>query len=92
MICGEQISCGGWGRPMAFCAARKAQDLPMCEEHFDAMMAEYGHVAMASGNAVGDSATAVRLLWEPEAGDIPLEASAEEMALYAPILDLSRSV
>lgn len=83
MICGEQISSGGWGRPMAFCAERKADDLPMCEEHFDAYMAEYDHVTMAPGNAVGESHLAVRLLWEGEDPDMPIEASAEEIAAYA---------
>lgn len=86
MICGWQISSGGWGRPMEFCAERKADGLPMCQEHYDDCMDEYGDVHMAPGNAVGESHWATRLLWEGEEPDVPIEASADEMALYAPIL------
>jgi hypothetical protein len=85
MICGYQVSSGGWGRPMEFCAERKADGLPMCEAHFDEVMAEYGHVQMAPGNALGAPRWALRLLWEPHEGDSPIEPSAEEMERYAPL-------
>jgi hypothetical protein len=85
MICGWQVAFGDWAHPMAFCAERKADGLPMCEEHFDDHMDEYGHVAMAPGNALGAPQWALRLLWEGDDPDMPEEASAEEMALYAPL-------
>lgn len=85
-ICGVQVCYGGWGRPMAWCAERKADGLPMCEPHFDEVMADYGRVVMAPGNALGGPQWAVRLLWEPMEGDVPEEASAAEVALYAPAL------
>jgi hypothetical protein len=86
MICGYQISSGGWGRPMAFCAERKADNLPMCEAHFDDVMAEYGQVHMAPGNALGAPQWAMRLLWEGVNPAVPVEATAEELERYAPIL------
>jgi hypothetical protein len=84
MICGNQLAYGLPGD--RYCAERKADGLPMCEECFDATMAEYGHVAMAPGNALGAPQWAVRLLWEPTEGERPIEASAEELARYAGIL------
>jgi hypothetical protein len=59
MICGWQI-----GFQLKYCAERKADGLPMCEEHFDEVMAEYGSVHMAPGNALGAPQWAMRLLWE----------------------------
>lgn len=84
MICGNQLAYGLPGS--RFCAERKADGLPMCEACFDDTMEEYGHVVMAPGNAVGGSQWAVRLLWEGEDPDVPVEASADELALYAPLL------
>lgn len=88
MICGWQISSGGWSRPMAFCAERKGEDMPLCETHYWEVFAEYGEVHMAPGNALGAPELAVRLLWEPMDGDVPEEASYEDMARYAGVLDL----
>jgi hypothetical protein len=90
MICGWQISSGGWGRPMEFCAERKADGLPTCQDHWDDLVVDGDTTAFAPGNAVGDPHWAVRLLWEGEEPGLPIEASAEEMALYAPILGLVR--
>lgn len=86
MICGFQVCYGSWSRSMTFCAERKANGLPMCEEHFNAVLDEYGVVEMAPGNALGAPQWAVRLLWEPAEGETPIEASAEELARYAGIL------
>lgn len=81
MICGHQI---GYGLPHSiFCGERKGDRLPMCEEHFQEVLDEYGHVRMAPGNALGAPQWAVRLLWEGDDPDVPVEASAEEMARYA---------
>jgi len=91
MICGYQISCGGWSSPpMAFCAERKAEGFPLCREHYAETASEYGHANFAPGNAVGESHWQIRLLWEPYEGEDPVEATAEEIALYAAILDPAR--
>jgi hypothetical protein len=88
MICGWQTS---YGMPRdTFCAQRKADDLPMCEQHFMDVMDEYGMLRMAPGVALGASRLRVRLLWEPEDGAVPVEASAGEIARYAGILDPAR--
>lgn len=86
MICGCQLSSGGWDRPMAFCARRKADGLACCEACYDDIYAEYGEVRFAPGNALGERHWALRLLWEPSEGTDPIEASAEEIALYHAIL------
>lgn len=50
-LCGWQTA---YGMPwMEFCARRKAVGLYFCQEHHDDVMAEYGEVRMAPGNAVG---------------------------------------
>lgn len=87
MICGWQVSFGDWGHPIAFCAERKADGLPMCRLHHAEALAdsECGHVHMAPGNAMGEPRWSVRLLWEPEEGDQPVEPSYEEMVRYAAI-------
>lgn len=85
-ICGYQVCYGGWHRPMAWCAERKGDGLLYCEEHMDDCIAEYGHVTVAPGNVLGAPQWAVRLLWEPMDGDVPIEASADELARYAGIL------
>lgn len=82
MICGWQN-----GSCREYCAERKADRLPMCEEHFMAIMDEYGHVHMTPGNALGERHIRVRLLWEGESPDVPVEASAEEITRYRAILD-----
>jgi len=79
MICGWQIRYG------TYCAARKADGLPMCEEHYQDVLDEYGEVRMAPGNAVGAPQWAVRLLWEPMEGDEPVEPSYDEMVRYAAV-------
>jgi hypothetical protein len=86
MICGYQVACGGWDRPMAFCAERKGDGLPLCAEHYEDVLAEYGEVRMAPGNALGERHWQTRLLWEGDDPAEPAEASAEEIALYAAIL------
>lgn len=83
MICGWQISSGGWTAPMAFCGERKGDGYPLCLEHYDDCMDEYGEVRMAPGNALGSPQWAVRLLWEPEDGDTPVEPTYEETIRYA---------
>lgn len=80
MICGWQN-----GFRLEYCGERKAQGLPMCREHYDSVMDEYGDVLMAPGNALGHSKWAVRLLWEGEDPDVPVEASYEEMTAYAAV-------
>jgi hypothetical protein len=85
MICGWQIACGDWVHPMAFCAKRKAHGLPACQDHWEEAVAD-GATDFAPGNARGERHLAVRLLWEGEDASIPVEASADEMALYASIL------
>lgn len=82
MICGWQN-----GFRLEYCGERKALDLPMCRGHYQDCLDEYGDVLMAPGNALGDSKWAVRLLWEPWEGEEPIEATPEEIALYAAILD-----
>lgn len=88
MICGHQTACG----MPAYCSARKGDDLPMCAEHYYETLDTYGQVRMAPGNALGAPELATRLLWEGEDASIPVEASYEEMSLYAGVLDLPRSV
>lgn len=86
MICGYQVAYGDWTHPMAWCAERKGDNLPMCEEHFDAVLTEYGCVQMAPGNALGAPHWALALLWEGVNPAIPEEPTADEVALYAPVL------
>lgn len=85
MICGWQISYGMPGS--TFCAERKADGLYLCEEHQDEQIEAGESMRFAPGNALGDSSLAVRLLWEPMDGDDPVEATPEEIALHAAILD-----
>lgn len=88
MICGEQIAYGlPWDK---FCAERKGDDLPMCPEHFQEAIEEYGTVTVPPNVALGENHWAVRLLWEGEDPDMPIEASAEEIARYAAILTPER--
>lgn len=85
MICGWQISYGMPGS--TFCAERKANGLTLCQEHWDELIEDGESTAFAPGNAVGESHWQIRLLWEPYEGDDPIEASADEMARYAGILN-----
>jgi hypothetical protein len=86
MICGEQIS---YGMPV-FCGERKADGLYLCRGHWDELIADGDSIAFAEGNAWGEPHIRVRLLWEPWEGDDPVEATPEEIALYASILDPAR--
>lgn len=79
-ICGEQMYDGNASSAAAYCATRKGDKLPMCEEHFDAMIAEYGTVTVPPDVALGAPHLAVRLLWEGDDPTIPIEPSYEEMA------------
>lgn len=88
MICGEQIAYGAYSS--VFCGERKADGLYLCRTHWDELTADGDSVFFAEGNALGDSKWAVRLLWEPWEGDDPVEATAEEIARYAAILDPAR--
>jgi hypothetical protein len=85
MICGWQVAFGDWAHPMAFCALRKADGAYACQAHWDEMIEDGESLDFAPGNAVGEPHWAMRLLWEPTEGEEPIEASAEEMALYAPL-------
>ncbi len=80
-ICGEQIEYGT-GRER-YCAERKGSGLPMCPEHFQEAITEYGTLSVPEDVALGATWQAVRLLWEPYEGDVPIEPSYEEMARYA---------
>lgn len=81
MICGYQTA---YGMPYsAFCAARKGNGLPMCEECFAQAIAEYGAIEVPENVALGHTKWALRLLWEGEDPSVPVEPSFEEMALYA---------
>lgn len=84
MICGNQLAYGLPGS--RFCGRRKADGLACCEACYDDIYAEYGEVRFAPGNALGERHWALRLLWEPSEGTDPIEASAEEIALYRAIL------
>lgn len=77
---------------MAWCAERKADGIAMCQEHYDETLANYGYVHMAPGNALGAAELTVRLLWEPEDGGDPTEASADEVLFFASMLDLPKNV
>lgn len=84
MICGYQTAYGmPWDR---YCAERKGEGLPMCEEHFAQTVEEYGVFQTPPGVALGASRWAMRLLWEGVNPAVPVEATAEELELYAPIL------
>ena len=83
MICGYQASAD------AFCARRKTHGLPCCAQHYESILAEYGEVRFAPGNALGEAHWATRLLWEPCEGSTPVEPSADEVARYAGILSLA---
>lgn len=87
-ICGRQITCARTYDE--FCAARKADGLPMCEEHWE-YESEDGPVLMAPGNALGDLSVPVRLLWEPMDDLLPVVPTDEELARYAGILGLEGS-
>jgi hypothetical protein len=72
---------------MAFCAARKDDGVYLCEEHWDELIEDGESTRFAPGNAVGDPEVALRLLWEQWEGDMPVEPTPEEIALYGAILD-----
>jgi hypothetical protein len=91
MICGWQVAFGDWTHGPAWCAGRKANGEHFCQSHHWQALGEYGaDYTVAPGNALGAPELAVRLLWEGEEPGTPVEASAEEMARYAAILDLAR--
>jgi hypothetical protein len=71
---------------MEFCGNRKGDGLYVCPEHWQELI-EYGDVHFADGNAYGESHIRVRLLWEPEEGTDPVEATPEEIARHRAILD-----
>lgn len=75
---------------MAFCGERKANGLPMCDEHYDETLETEGVVRMAPGNAVGESHWAIQLMWEPSDDGVPIEPSAEERAQYAYVLETGK--
>lgn len=87
MICGEQTEYGVIPGRMVFCGNRKGHGLYLCDEHWDDLVADGACMRFAPGNALGDSSIAVRLLWEPMDGDMPVEATPEEIARHAAILD-----
>lgn len=82
-ICGWQISCGGWDSPMSFCGELKGIDLPTCEIHWEELVQDGEFPYFAPGNALGAEQWHVRLLWEPQDDDVPVEPSYEEMRRYA---------
>ncbi|MGN6128519.1 MAG: hypothetical protein ACTHON_18325 [Humibacter sp.] len=88
MICGWQVAFGDWSHPMAFCAERKMDYRPVCAAHWAELVADGDTIDWAPGNVLGAPQWALRLLWEGEDPAVPTEASAEEMALYAPVLGL----
>jgi hypothetical protein len=88
MICGWQTA---YGMPYdAFCAERKGDGLPMCAEHFEQAIAEYSVIEVPENVALGHAKWALRLLWEGEDPNVPMEASAGEIARYAAILTPER--
>jgi hypothetical protein len=91
MICGWQTEYGVVPGRLAFCAERKGDGLPLCERHHEDAVAEYGTGYTVPENvALGAVQWALRLLWEGEEPDQPVEATAEEIARYAAILDPAR--
>lgn len=89
MICGQQVRQATWTRTAAFCAERKGEGLYVCEAHQAELLAEGEDMTFAPGNAYGERHVALRLLWEGDDADTPIEASAEELALYAPIFHVA---
>lgn len=85
MICGWQISYGMPGS--TFCAERKGDGAYVCATHWNEMIESGEDMTFTPGNAPGDSRIRVRLLWEPYEGNDPVEATPEEIARYAGILD-----
>lgn len=88
MICGEQMGYGAFSH--LFCGERKAVGLYLCRTHWDELIADGDSIHFAEGNAWGEPHIRVRLLWEGEEADTPIEATPEEIARYASILDPAR--
>lgn len=85
MICGWQVAYGVPGD--TFCAERKGDGLCTCPGHWDELLEDGQDMEFAEGNAYGERHIRIRLLWEPYEGAAPIEATPEEIARYAAILD-----